>query len=499
MERTVVPVGDREIDAARDFLARRTGLHFPSHKLGELVAAIHERLAGLPRCRDLEGYLDLLRRDENGTGELRALVARLTVGETYFFRNHGQFAALRDQILPEIIRRRRGRGRRIRIWSAGCSTGEEPYSLAMLLLELVPDLAEWEVHLLATDINEESLAAAREGHYRNWSFREVEGPYRERFFVPEGDGYRIRPEVRGLVTFRYLNLADDLYPTAVTGTDALDLVLCRNVMIYFRPEFSREVTQRFFRALDDGGFLLVGHSEHSDLVYGGFARSFTGHGVVYRKTGPNPAWERGIALRFRGSGAAPEETLRHDPPRPRAPAVQRPPETEETVLFQRAVALVEDLRPAEAIGAFRRVLEVNPDNARALYSIAMLCANAGDDAAAAAWAGRLLRTDPLHLEGTFLLAIIARETGDRAAELAALKKTLYINPHFVLGHFHTAVAHLRGGNARLARRSFRNVLRLTEGLAGEVAVEGVEGMTVGRLRETVGGLMPPGPAEGPEA
>ncbi len=490
-------VADREYAAAREFLACRTGLHFPEGRRDELVAALVGRLAAQPGIRGVDEYLALLRREGEAGAELRRLVALLTVGETYFFRNHAQFAELRDLILPEIVERRRTRGRRLRIWSAGCSSGEEPYSVAMLLLELLPDIATWKVHLLGTDINEEHLAAAREGFYRGWSFREVEEEYRRRYFTPEREGFRIRPELQRMVSFRYLNLADDVYPTAVTGTDALDLVLCRNVMIYFRPGMAQQITARFYRALDDGGYLLVGHSEHSDLVYGGFSRRFTGHGLVYRKAGPNPAWERGIALRFRGSGSAPEQTLRHDPPARRPAARQRPPETEETVLFQRAVALVEDQRPEEALAAFRRVLEVNQRNERALYSIAMLLANAGDNAAAASWARRLTEVNPLHLEATYLLAIIARESGDRGAEIAALRRTLYINPDFVLGHFHMGVYHLRTGNERLARRSLRNVLELVEGFPGEMPVEGVERMTVGRLRETAAGML--GAAEPGEA
>jgi chemotaxis protein methyltransferase CheR len=229
-------------------------------------------------------------------------------------------------------------------------------------------------------------------------------------------------------------------------------------------------------------------------VYPGFSRKFFGRSIVYQKAGATPAWEKGIALRFRGSGPLSPGAMTHEPPGARSPGLQRPSDTPETVFFERAVELVAEMRPAEAAAEFRRVLELNPRNERALYSIATLLANSGDNAGAREWAERLLQVNPLHLEATYLLAIISRETGDHQGELAALKKTIYLNPDFVLGHFQSGVHHLRAGNARLARRCFLNVLDLLKGRAGNDLVAGVSGMTVGRLRESVLGMIPGGTA-----
>lgn len=495
---TAVEMAESDYEAVRDFIVRKTGLLFPESKRDDLLTVVQDRLGVLQRFRDLGEYLAFLEREEDGGREMRGLVSRLTVGETYFFRNRGQFNALRDQILPDIIRRRRDKQQWLRIWSAGCSTGEEPYSLAILLRELIADIGNWNIHLLATDINEDALAAAREGVYRSWSFREVEEHYRQQYFTTEGESSRIRPEVQSMVTFRYLNLAGDSYPTTATGTDSLDLILCRNVMIYFHPELCLEVTRRFFSCLSPQGNLLVGHSEHSDLVFPGFSRSFNGRAIVYQKTGPNPVWERGIALRFRGSGSPPPELLTHEPPVARRAGLQRPPGTEETVLFERGVVLTGQMRPVEAIAEFKRVLDVNPRNERALYAVALLLANTGNAPAAAAFAERLIQGNPLHLEATYLLAMLARETGSPAQELTLLKKTVYLNPDFVLGHFHMGLHYQRTGNARLARRSLLNALRILSERAAGDPVEGVEGMTVGRLRETVLALLPGG-SSGEEA
>ena len=493
MVHAAMAMAESEYQAVRAFIARKTGLFFQENKRDDLLTVLQDRLGVLQRFSTLSAYQDFLEREEDGGRELRGLVNRLTVGETYFFRNRGQFSALRDQILPAIIKRRRGRNQSLRIWSAGCSTGEEPYSLAIMVREMLPDIADWEIKLLATDINEDALAAAREGIYRNWSFREVEERYRQQYFTPAGDSSRIRPEVQSLVTFRYLNLADDLYPSQATGTDALDLILCRNVMIYFSPELCLEITRRFFDCLVEQGSLLVGHSEHSDLIHPAFARMFNGRTIVYQKSGVDTALEKGLAIRFRGSGPPPPRLLTHDPAGARRAGLQRPALTEETVLFERGVQLVGQLRPAEAILEFQRVLVVNPCNERALYALAMLLADSGRAAEAAVFAERLILANPLHLEATYLLAILAREIGGPSQELALLKKTVYINPNFVLGHFHMGLHYLKVGNTRLARRSLRHALKiLDDDRAAGDPIEGVEGMTVGRLRETVLALIPGG-------
>jgi chemotaxis protein methyltransferase CheR len=156
------------------------------------------------------------------------------------------------------------------------------------------------------------------------------------------------------------------------------------------------------------------------------------------------------------------------------------------------VLLVAQMRPVEAIAEFRRVLEVNPGNERALYSLAALLANIGNTVEAAEFAGQLVESNPLHLTATYLLAILARETGDAARELVLLKKTVYLNPDFVLGHFQIGLHYLKGGNARFARRSLLNALRILEGRTAGDPIDGVEGMTVGRLRQTVLAMIPGG-------
>jgi len=254
--RTLNLLNDFQCREIRGYLADKTGLNFRHDKTEELLEIVNSRIAESPG--GFKRYMGRLRTEGEDGAELRYLVSRLTVGETYFFRNRPQVAALRDYIIPELIMEKMQKDRQLKIWSAGCSTGEEPYSVAMLLRELIPDMGKWSISLLATDINEQSLATAREGIYRDWSFREVDEYYRQRYFQPRDKSWQLEREIVAMATFRYLNLADDLYPARATRTDSLDLIVCRNVMIYFSVDLCLDITRRFYRCLRDGGYLVVG-------------------------------------------------------------------------------------------------------------------------------------------------------------------------------------------------------------------------------------------------
>jgi len=489
--RTLSAITGEEYGRIRDYLTVKTGLVLREDKREELVALVIERMAQRSPPAGFPAYFSLLQTEGGAGSELRHLVSRLTVGETHFFRNRPQFDALRTRILPELIRRAGEKGRNLRIWSAGCSTGEEPYSIAMLLLEILPDIADWAVTIMATDINVKSLETAREGSFRNWSFREVDDYYRRRFFVEEGRGWRLTPEICRMVTFRYLNLAEDIYPAVATRTDELDLVVCRNVMIYFDVDLSRGITRRFYGCLKDGGYLLVGHTEHSEMVCDRFRRHMLGSAIVYRKETAGGYWEKGIKLRFRGSGKpSPNMVVQAVPKEQKKTGIQRPSDTEETVRFEEAVDHYRHMRLDEATKVFDMILEVNPANERARYMLALIAANCGNIDRAEDEVGIILEKNPLHLEATYLMSLNCGVRGDGDGEISALKKTVYINRGFVLGHFQMGVFYLREGKEELAMRSFVNVLQILQGRDQEDYLGGVDGLTVGRLRKTVLEMMP---------
>jgi chemotaxis protein methyltransferase CheR len=270
-----------------DLVRARSGIELPAVRRPDLEKAVMKTMDELGLASP-EALLDYLTAAGHDGVALEGVVSRITVGETHFFRNQPQFAALEEHILPQLIEARRG-VRRLRIWSAGCATGEEPYSLAIALQHCLPDLANWNVLILATDINRSALANAQKGVYGAWSFRETSPQFQAEYFDAVERKFVIKPSLRAMVTFAYLNLVEDRYPSMFTNTQAMDLIFCRNVLIYFSEATNRGVVERLGQCLTPGGWLVVGHAEPSQLMF----RSFTVHNfpgtILYQKPGDGVA------------------------------------------------------------------------------------------------------------------------------------------------------------------------------------------------------------------
>lgn len=238
-------------------IRQQMGLDFPAGRESDLLRGLGVAAPNLGTL-DVDALVDTLPRRDWTTREKEVLAEALTVGETYFFRDRALFDLLAQEELPRMLPRAAREGRPLRIWSAGCSSGEEPYSLAMVLEDLP---AAHKTFLLASDINPAFLKKALEGVYGEWSFRDSPPGIKERFFTREGSWYTLDPRIRLKVRFQLLNLAEACYPSVLTHTSHLDLILCRNVLMYFAPETVAATLRRFHEALIEGGTLILGPSE----------------------------------------------------------------------------------------------------------------------------------------------------------------------------------------------------------------------------------------------
>ena len=243
----------------RDLIYKIAGIFQADNKLRLLEDRCQKRMKvlGVASLRD---YLDCLTTKSMRHVEMVSLLNEITIGETCFFRNRPQIDAIRRIVLPSIIETKSRIGlRQLRIWSAGCSTGEEAYTLAMVLMEeKTTQLKEWTVEIIATDLNERSIAQAKAAVYGDYSTRNLEPPYRNKYFLLQGDKLRVKPEVQSMVTFTRLNLLDD---SRTLFTNGLDLILCCNVLIYFDSVSKKKVIQNFYTNLLQHGYLFLGHSE----------------------------------------------------------------------------------------------------------------------------------------------------------------------------------------------------------------------------------------------
>jgi len=247
-------------------IEERFGLHFPADRLLNLERSLRSAVTDFGFHR-LPDFCRWLLSTPLSRPQMEKLASHLTISETYFFRDRRLFTALETKILPALIQERRNSTRQLRIWSAACASGEEPYSLALLLRSLVPDLDNWRVHLWATDINPRVLEKARAAVYGNWSFRSTPDSLRELQFDRLPDGrFRLRPEITRLPRFEYFNLVED-DPTQIWEAQHMDLILCRNVLMYFSLPVVERVVRRLHECLTPGGWLAVSPAELSQQVF----------------------------------------------------------------------------------------------------------------------------------------------------------------------------------------------------------------------------------------
>ncbi len=250
---------DAELVRIRDLVYQVAGIFHPDNKLRLLLDRCGRRMKEL-KTNTLHEYLECLTVKPTRQKELIALLNELTIGETCFFRNQPQLDALRQIVMPKIIEAKATLPvRHLRFWSAGCSTGEEPYTLSMLLLEESDArLKDWIVEIVATDLNERSLAQAKIAVYGSYSTRHLPAHYRQKYFAPVGDQLQLGPAARSSVNFSRVNLADHDSPPFTNGAD---VIFCCNVLIYFDLASKRRVIQSFYRDLLPHGYLFLGHSE----------------------------------------------------------------------------------------------------------------------------------------------------------------------------------------------------------------------------------------------
>ncbi len=250
---------DPDLIRIRDLVYQVAGIFHPDSKLRLLLDRCGRRMKEL-KTGSLREYFEFLTVRPERQAELVALLNEITIGETCFFRNMPQLDALRQVVIPKVLEAKAKLPfRRLRIWSAGCSTGEEPYTLSMLALEEAHrQLKDWTIEILATDLNERSLAHAKNAVYGSYSTRHLTQYYRQKYFLPTADQLQVQPNVRGSITFSRLNLSDD---SRMIFMKSLDVIFCCNVLIYFDLSSKRRVIQHFYNNLLPHGYLFLGHSE----------------------------------------------------------------------------------------------------------------------------------------------------------------------------------------------------------------------------------------------
>jgi chemotaxis protein methyltransferase CheR len=475
------PVPPNVLATVAELVEARSGLHFVGGRRPELASKA-TRIFAESGCATWDAYLACLSGSSGGP-MLGQLIEALTVGETYFFRHRPYFDLLEREVLPQLIAERR-QTRQLRLWSAGCATGEEAYSLAILVRRLLPDLDDWHVSILATDLNHTFLAQAREGLYGEWSFRGADEGFKAANFTPEGRRYRIRPEVARLVRFAQLNLAADGYPSPADGIANLDLILCRNVLIYFASDLSSRIVARLRAALVPEGWLVLGPSDALPGLLSGFEPHAGHDAILYRRVAderPRPSSHRSVSR---------DELV------PASASVRRARELPASITRSPVHPLAETpARPNHAVAGDGGIVGSRAEGRGGCVSGDVDWEEAWQAGRASAAQGRFEEAEAhccrattrgaLRAEPFYLLGILRQARGDEADALEAFRKALYVDRAFVPALLAVAAVYRHGGQPDRARRALARAQRLLIGRSDAEVILAEEALTVGRLRDAL--------------
>lgn len=493
------------------------GLYFPPDRLSDLERKI--RLAARDLAfLDLEAFTRQLLSSPLANDQVRMLAGYLTIGETYFYREPQVWKFLKNEILPSLIASRTGNTQSLRFWSAACSTGEEPYTLAMTLTEVLPRRHDWQTFLLATDLNPHALRRAQAGVYGAWSFRVTAPEVRARFFHPrENKQFAILPEIQQMVTFVEANL---ISPVPITNSGMMDVIFCRNVLFYFTPERARRVLERCYDSLVDGGWLIVSPVETTYVSELPFVPVSSGESLVYRKDGrqvrhpstgvmPPPSLSLPQSVLSTPVVVWPkprpdDEVTRSHPspleveaanltPAPEPYASASPgggPST--TTLFEQVCALYEQGQyeqvTARLLPWCQSTDTVTPPtlwDSPTLILLIRAYANQGHLIEAQSWCEKALTNDRFNSGLHYLLATILLEQERIPDATRALHKAIYIDPNFVLAHFALGNLFFQQQRHVEAKRHLSQALAILRQAPRDEIVPESEGLTAGRLADLV--------------
>ena len=490
-----------------EFLASRMGWYYPKEKQLDLLKGVRA-VTKTFGFEDPEECIYWLISKPLSKRQVETLACQFTVGETYFFREPKVFNALERNVLLNLIRKRRGVDQRLRLWSAGSCTGEEPYSLAILLTRMIPDLQDWNITILATDINPQFLERAQNGIYREWSFRGTPYWLKENYFEKTGDGiYEILPQIKRMVKFQHINLVEDAYPSLFNDTNAMDFVFCRNVLMYFTPEQVKTIVDRFFLSLVENGWLIVGSSETSHILFSRFITVNFPGAILYEKDTQEKRKIRHMVQENVGPSDPLSATYtmaplyyfqaKSDPglqfatnPEPVAAVQQKHPVVHETAeqttnVYEAALVSFEAGEYQAAIDRITDAVQEASSNIKLLTLLAKAYANQGRLNDAIHWCEKAIATDKLNPECHHLRAVILQEQGQTKSAVDALKRTLYLDSNFVLAHYMLGNISFQVGKVKESRKYYQNALDILKKHKREDILPESDGITAGHLMEMI--------------
>lgn len=532
----MVSVQDEFLPALIKLIAIRTGLQIRQQDQAHVCKKILARMQAL-RISDLAQYCSLLEASTpTSDREWQNLVAVLTTGESYLFRDQGQIDLLKNKILPELIdyqknlKIKQGKQKSsLKIWSAGCSTGEEAYSLAILIHQLLPNQNDWQITILGTDINPEAIKKAKQGIYNSWSFRTISSELWRQYFFPHQSNWKIDPQIQQKVKFCTGNLIQDKFPDTASEIYDLDLIICRNVFIYFNATAIATVLSKFYHSLRPGGYLMTGHAELCGQELHQFQTLVKPESVVYQRCFPSAfpyamasdqhqllgqqaqqrSQNQAIELEKNWNSAT-DLILKDGKPQklPQSPSQYWPKQSnaankaiDNQVSEKNQVALCQAaLKQAEnslqsgmytlAVKASQQVTNYDPTNFDAYYVMAQAYANLGQYQAAKDCCQKAITLDTISLKPHYLLAKIAEEQSDLELAKSILKKIIYLDSKAIAAYLDLGAIYAKENDLVRATKMRRSAFELLKQLPSETTIEHQHHLSAGELLAHLRRLLP---------
>jgi len=511
MKGPALAVPEKLLKNFAQLLSESMGLHFPKDRWGDLEKKMRPVIQVFGFKDDMAGCLQWLLKTALNKEQITILAYHLTIGETYFFRDKSLFELLEKKILPDILNRHQ-EDRTLRFWSAGCCTGEEPYSLAMLLHNMLPDIQNWKIEILGSDINHEFLRKAKEAYYKKWSFRAIPEDLIPRFFVKQAnETFQVIPQIRKMVRFFELNFVQDSYPNNAQGIYDIDLLLCQNVLIYFSKTQIKKTIHQLSKCLTEKGWLSVAPVEapyvgdavlHSHHFFGytlfqkGQKQATTAVPEIHKipissplNTPKRQVKEGEILLKVvLPAFLNPEKPILEMRFSSSEEKEKKPP----APIVAHQAALQVDLKTLFEQKAYAQVIQIitakleEQDLKNLLPDVKLLIRSyiaQKDFSSAEEWCKQALKYETLDLELYCFLATIQQNKGEVDAAIKSLKKASFLEPDFIAAHYFLGMLNREKGLVDDAKREFRTVLNLIHDHPDEEQITGLEDFSVGQLNE----------------
>jgi len=466
-----------EISRVYEVITSRIGLYFPIERHAMLRRNL--TAAGIEFGYDnLTDFVQMLLSTILDKEQMQILASHLTISETYFWREPKVFEAFSETVINELITSKSEAEKTINIWCAGCSTGEEAYSIAIALHRTIPQIKNWKINILATDINIKALCKARKGIYNMWSFRNSPHWLMSRYFKTiNNQEYEIIPEIKDMVTFSAFNLTNDNFLNSVCKNNKMDIIFCRNVLMYFTSNWISRISQNLFQCLHKDGWLVVSSCELSPELFRQYTPVNFPGAVLYRKTKKN----------FKGISNNSDNSINQKNTNTLTSSNIEITEHADfefdllsiTKTSTQTTPLIEYLDlTKEDVNTQNSILIENINSIRIL-------ANQGHLVEALSVCDATIESNKLASKLYFLRASILQELNKSREAIDSLKQAIYIDPNYIMGHFTLGNLFISLGIYKNAKQHFNNALEILNSIADDDIFAESEGLSPKYIREII--------------